>query len=596
MFDKLLKKWLSFIKPFFKKEEHRAFRAFFKNKIPSLKQLKYLGRILDKQEKKTVKILSAVILTCLIVLILRIYFSITTPIPTVGGKYVEGIVGTTKFINPLLAIDDADRSISQLIYSGLLKYDENLALQPDLASEFFFDQEQKKYTFCLKENLFWHDGVKITADDVIFTLTLIKNPVLKNQFLEKLRDVEVEKVNENCLKIKTKNLSNLTVGILPKHIWESIQPEEIAQSKLNLRPIGSGPFKFDSLIKDSDNQIKIFNLEQNKNYYQKTYIKEIAFKFYPDTESAMTALKEKEIDGLGYISKKLSKQALSEIKNLKYYQLNLPYYTAIFFNLRSPKDINKTNFLKDKSVRLALSYLTPKQEILEQVFNQEGVIIDGPILPNSPFFNQGIKKYEYNSALAAQTLNQNGWTKNTDGFFEKDKKTLEISLTTVDQPDFLEAASIIQKSWENIGLKIKLIVVSSCQIKEIIKNRQFETFLYGILENLNFDPYPIWHSSQIESPGLNLSGFSYRRTDEILEKASLSENEQERKNYYLEFQNIINDNLPAVFLCNTTYSYLINEKIKGLDTVNLIHPADRFNKLQNWYIKTKRQFNKNNNK
>lgn len=574
------------------KAEHQIFKRILKRKIPKPGQIKYLGRILTKKEKETIIALFVVILLCLLLIAVNLYFSNSEIVPSSGGEYIEGLTGNPKLINPILGANDVDLALIHLVFSGLLKYDQNLELRPDLVEDFPVDPGQKRHTLCLKENIFWHDGVKLTVDDVIFTFSLIKNPVFKNSVLERLKTAQITKINGNCLEIELKRLSDLTLGILPKHVWGKLNPEKLSQSEFNLKPIGSGPFKFMSLARDKSGQIRFYALEQNKNFYNKIpAIEKITFRFYPDFEQAIEALKVREINGLGY-SPKQAKEKLLEIKNLRHYQLNLPYYTAVFLNLRIPKEnTNESNLLREKSVRQALAHLTPKKQIFKEVFNQEGIIIHGPTLPSSFAFNPEVKRYDYDPRLAEEILNRAGWQMNSKGFFERGGKTLELTLTTVNQPDFQKTAQLIQKAWQDIGLKVKLILVPPEQIKEIIKTRNFQAFLYGILENFNLDPYPLWHSSQINPPGLNLTGFSYRRVDELLEKAILAKDEEDKKIHYLEFQEIIADYLPAIFLYNTTYSYLVDQKIKGIDINRITHPADRFLGIENWYIKTKRQYN-----
>jgi len=563
-------------------------------RLPNLKQIKYLGRILTKKEKKYIASLLLLMLFSLFFLIGRIYFPKLKTEPAPGGKYIEGLVGVPKVINPILAVDDVDLTLVRLTFSGLLKYDKNLELKPDLAETVTVSDDQKKYTFCLKQNLFWHDGEALTLNDVIFTFEIIKNQVFKNSSLERLRRANFSKIDDNCLEFNLEKSSStfssdLTLGILPKHIWSQIDPEDFPQSEFNLKPVGSGPFKFDSLARDDANQIKFYTLKRNEKYFQPPYLEEIIFKFYPDPETATEALKINQIDGLVSVPKE-NDEELNQNKKLKYYQINLPYYTAVFFDLRD-KENKKTSPLQEKAVRQALTYLTPKKQIFKSVFNQKGTIIYGPILSQSFAFDPNIQKYDYNPELAEDIFKQAGWERKENGFLEKNGEMLEIRLTTANQPDLLNAATLIQKSWQEAGVKIKFITIPFEQIREIIIKRNFDAFLYGVLENTNSDPYPLWHSSQIEPPGLNLTGFKDRRVDELLEKAALTDDKEEKKTYYRKFQELIVQNLPAIFLYSPTYVYLVNQKIKGIDIDQLNHPEDRFINIEGWYIKTKKQFN-----
>ncbi|OQX71255.1 hypothetical protein B6D52_02090 [Candidatus Parcubacteria bacterium 4484_255] len=553
--------------------------------LPSLRQLKYLKRLLSQKEKKIIFFLFWLSLISLLGILLSLYFKNSEVQPAYGGIYKEGLVGQPKFINPLLANNDIDLTISNLIFSSLFKYDENNELQPDLANTLPSEINENNKTICLKPNLLWHDGEKLTTADLVFTLELIKKMGPKSLFFEKLKNTQFSIIDKNCFSFQNAELSDLCFGILPQHIWQTLEPIKINQSLYNLKPIGTGPFQFVSLESNKEDGIKNYKLKQNKNYYnQIPYIEQIIFKFYQNFTQAIQALEKKEINGLGHIPQNFKEKVIG-FKKIKYYPLNLPYYTAAFFNLNN-------SLLKDKNVRHALALLTPKEEILNTILGQDGLIMDGPLLPTSKLINPNIKKYEYNPQLAQEILKNAGWENNKKGFLEKNGDILELSLTTIKETDFSKIATLLQQSWQKANIKIKLISIPAEQIQEVIKTRNFQIFLYGILQKVDFNPYFFWHSSQKIFPGLNLTGFNNRRVDELLEKAYYLKDTDMKKKYYDEFQEIIAANIPAIFLYNATYGYFINEKIKGISISQIDHPKDRFRNIENWYIKTKRQFKK----
>ena len=550
--------------------------------LPSLKQLKYLKRLLDQKEKKIIFFLFWLSLISLIGLLFYLYFKNSEIKPAYGGTYSEGLIGEPKFINPLLANNDIDLSISNLIFSGLFKYDENNELQPDLAETLPSEINENNKTICLKHNILWHDKEKLTTADLLFTLGLIQKMELKSSFFEKLKNAQFSIIDENCLSFQNVELSDLYFGILPQHIWRTSEPTKINQSLYNLKPIGSGPFQFVSLENNKEDGVKSYKLKQNKNYHnQIPYIEQIIFKFYKNFAQATQALEKKEINGLGHIPQNF-KEKIVGLKKIKYYPLSLPHYTAAFFNLDD-------SILKDKNVRQALALLTPKKKILSTILGQDGLIMDGPLLPTSDLLNPDIKKYEYNPQSAQEILKNAGWENNENGFLKKNGDILELSLTTVEETDFNKIAVLLQQSWQEANIKIKLISIPAEQIEEVIKTRNFQIFLYGILLKTDFNPYFFWHSSQKTFPGLNLTGFNNRRADELLEKNYYLNDFDLQKKYYDEFQEIIAANVPAIFLYNTTYGYFINEKIKGISISQINHPKDRFKGIENWYIKTKRE-------
>lgn len=587
--------------------ECQIFQKNLKKKIPKRQQLQYLPKLLNSKEKKILITLALIGVFSLIWIAQRLYLSFTRIAPSYDGEYNEGVIGQPKLINPLLSSNDIDNDLNKLIFSGLLKYNANLEMETDLAETIDISTDSKKYTFCLKKNLYWHDQKPLTFEDILFTFELIKNPDLQSPLYNQFEEIKLWPIDKRCFQFELEKpsqrfLNNLTVGILPKHIWSKIPFEEFVSSQFNLKPIGSGPFRFKELAKDKQGEIKYYTLERFKYFYDSpAYLKEISFWFYPSFNQAVQSLKRNEISGLGYVPKENSKE-LSNLKNIQKQSFTLPYYTALFFNLRNSSqasldqiDSNETSsdqikpaWIQNKSIRQALAYLTPKKEIFNQVLKQEGTIINSPILPHSFAHHTDLPIQSFNPEQANKLLNQQGWIKNQGQIFEKDNQILQIELTTANQPDLVRSAKLIQKIWQENGIQTKLIILPSEQIQEILPERKFQVLLYGVLENINSDPYPLWHSSQNIHPGLNLTGFSNRRADELLEKAKISKNPIHQKNYWMEFQEIISEQQAVIFLYNTTYNYFLDQEIKGIDMDHIRKPNDRFNNIKNWYINTKR--------
>ena len=171
-------------------------------KLPQWKQLKQLPKTFSKQENQIVKILAIIILICLLFLIYVNYFKNLTTVPKNGGEFSEALIGSPLYINPILAQShiDADLDLSHLIFSGLLKYNENLEIIPDLAEKYEISEDQKTYTFYLVKNAKWHDGEELTASDVIFTFQSIQDPDFKSPLYRSFEGVNVEKIDDYTVK------------------------------------------------------------------------------------------------------------------------------------------------------------------------------------------------------------------------------------------------------------------------------------------------------------------------------------------------------------------------------------------------------------
>ena len=570
-----------------------------KKKIPNPDQLKQLPKFLNKQEKLHMIIALVILIVSSSVISWRFYIKNSIAIPNYGGAYTEGMVGVPNLVNPILATSDVDRDLTKLIFSGLMKQDGENQLIPDLASGYTIDAEQTTYTFELRDDLRWHDGKPIIADDILFTINSIKNSEYKSPFKNSFNGVAIQVINDQTIQFKLEKpfapfLSILTIGIIPEHLWYSIPAFGANLADLNTKPIGSGPFKFKSLTRESSGNIKSYVLESNDNYHlDQAYIEELHFKFYPDFLTAVTALQNKNVDGLIY----LPKEYKEDIKNSKVslHNLQFPQYTSLFFN---PKN---NNLLTNNSFRGALALAIDKQRILNEVLYGDGQIIHTPILPGLLGYNSDFKAADYNPNKAKEILDDLDWPMPSEGEFRSQTKNdeiieLKVKLTTIDQTENVKIASIIQASWQAIGIKTELDIVSKDKIKkDTIETRDYEILIFGQVVNTSSGPYPFWHSSQNVHPGLNLSIMANKDIDDYLDIIRNAKNEEASLEPLQKFQEKLLELNFAIFLYNPTYTYPTADKLKGMEDLKFINlPADRFNNITSWYIKTKRILSRNN--
>ena len=564
-----------------------------KKSLPSLKQILHLPKVLTPKELLAVKIFGLLIIVSALILTGQFFFGRVSSVPVAGGEYEEGLIGAPAYINPLYSLaNDVDADISRLVFSGLLKYDSSLNLAPDLAESYEISPDNLTYTFHLKKNVKWHDGSDFNADDVVSTISLFQNPAYKSPLARSFQNVKIERVDDYTIKFKLPEayapfLSVLTVGIMPENIWSSIDPSNALLTELNLQPVGTGPYKFDSYLKDRQGNIQEYVLAKNDGYYgQKPYIDKISFKFYPDFQSATAALKGKDIEGISFLPISLEKELGSQ-NNLKIYNFFLPQYSAIFFNQ------SNNDSLKDISVRKALAYAIDREKITREILNGKARIIDSPILPDSIGYNPNIDKYGFDRQKAIQTLGEGKWIYTEENgvkskYRMKDKKELQITLTTVDQPEYVKIAEQIKSEWEAIGVKTDLQIAPGDSIrKDYIDARNYQALLYSVIAGADLDPYPFWHSSQRQAPGLNLSMYYNKAVDGLIEEARKTTDLQKRAEKYAQFQADLSKDLPAIFLFNPQYAYAVTDKIKGINMQKINVPSDRFANIENWYIKTK---------
>jgi peptide/nickel transport system substrate-binding protein len=568
----------------------RAFHEFkqnFKDKV------RLLPKILSLKERYLIFAFLVVILGSILSTPITAFYHFTQDLPDYGGSFVEGVIGEPRHVNPLLSqASDADRDLVSLIYSGLLKYNEEGKLVPDLAKSYEISSDGLNYTVYLKPNLKWHDGSNLTTDDIIFTIQTAQNSDYGSLQRINWSGVEVQKVDERTIIFKlnvryAQFLTNLTLGIMPKHIWQDVKPINFALSEFNLKPIGSGPFKFSKLKKDKSGQIGSYELTANDDFYDgRPFIDSVQINFYGTEDELINAYNNNEVENLGFISpSNLSKVKFKQRINIQ--EIKMPRYFSAFFNT------NQSEILANKNIRLALAHATDKNELIQKVLSGNGTSVDSPLIGDVIDVNKDVKKYEFDLELAQKILKETGWGKpNQDGVLTKgsgkNEQKLSIKITTSVWPELAQAADILKSQWQKAGFEVTVEALPLSVLQQTVKERDYQILLFGEILNIDPDPFTLWHSSQKKGSGLNLALYDNKLADSILEEARLILNPIERMRRYDDFQKIIIEDLPAIFLYNPSYLYGQTKDIQGFETKIISTSSDRFSNIEKWYIDTKR--------
>lgn len=660
----------------------RGLRGFF----PSWQQWGQFFKVLNGKEKKIFLLFFSLVIISGVFLNLNFYFKNTEIAPAVGGIYQEGLVGQPRFINPIyLSTQDVDRDLVEILFSGLMKYNEKGEITEDLVATFEIKEEGKVFEVLLRDNIFWHDGERLTSDDVIFTIDLIQDPQYQSPLRIKWFGVRVEKISAKAIRFRLPEkyagfLENLTLKILPKHIFEDLAPQNLPWELVSEEYlIGSGPFKFKKIIQDKSGYVRKLTLERNKNFYgKKPYLEEISFLFFQDEKEVISRAQVGEIQGFSMTDPK--NFDLSTEKNFESYFLSLPRYFAVFFNLK------QRGLFEEKSLREALRLTLNKDEILQDVFLGRGEIVNSPILPEFFGFEAPAKIYQFDTDKAKEILDEQGFKINPEtgkrekivvketplpfkrnlvsgskgedvrelqeclardkevypegeitGFFGVKTKAavirfqekyaqdiltpiglskgtgdvkamtrkklnqicveeqpeeiipLKFTLTTSDKFPLVQIAEVLERNWENMGAEVDVKKVSLSELQtDVLAKRNYELLLFGEALSSMPDPFPFWHSSQKEHPGLNITSYVSKEVDKLLEAARQTFDARDRKENLEEFQDILIEDLPAIFLVRGDYLYLLSPKIKGYTVEKITEPAKRFTGIEGWYIKTKR--------
>ncbi len=565
--------------------------------LPSLGQWKQLPRVLSVLEKKV--LLGTVGTLVLSLLSLGSWYVVThrVDIPAVGGEYVEALIGEPQFVNPLYAsASDVDADLAGLVYSGLVRWDQDGGLVNDLASDVQISEDGKTYTVAIRDNAKFHNGDSVRAADVVFTMEAIQDPQYRSPLAVSFRGVSVSQVDEKTVAFTLEEpfapfLSTLNVGILPSNVWGDIAARNAPLASRNLEAVGSGPYQFAEFAKDKAGNVLSYTLERNPSYYGNApKLQKLVFKFYPSAAEAVRALENKNVEGVSFVPGDMEKE-VSDIRSVALLHPDLPREVALYFN----QGANAS--LKDKAVRTAVAQAVDKAKLVADVLNGHGRTIDAPILPGMLGEHPDVAKIAFDPATASQTLQDAGYLLAEGATVRTLKKAptdgtpneLTVTITTVQSPEFVRAAEIIAAELSAIGIKTDVKPSESDSFyADVVSPKSYQVLLTGTLLGLDSDPYPFWHSSQTKENGLNFSLYANRNVDTLLETARKSTNEDDRAKAYRDFQDLVAADIPAVFLYQSTYSYAISTKIQESDIRKIISPADRFAGIESWYTKTKK--------
>jgi peptide/nickel transport system substrate-binding protein len=527
------------------------------------------------------------LITSLTLILNNINESYLVEIPSHGGSLIEGIVGSPRFINPVLATSNTDKDLSSLIYSGLLKATTQGELIPNLADSYSISEDGFVYLVELKDNIFFHDGYPITTEDIEFTIKMTQNNIIKSSKRANWEGVEVKRLNDKEIQFILPQpyspfLENLTLGILPKHIWTEISPEQFAFSQFNINPIGSGPYKVKEIKRGSSDILEKYNLESFEGYsLGEPYISRLDIKLYSDEESLLTAYINKEIDSINSISPE--KVSLLKEKH-QILSTPLPRIFGIFFNQ------DEATVFTNKEVRTALNIAINREKIIEEVLNNYGVAIDSPVPSKSRYYTKSDKEKD-NLKIAKEILDSNNWKINPDGILEKltrkETTLLKFSISTANTPELKAVANIIKEDWEKLGAQVSLKIFEIGDLNQnVIRPRQYDSLLFGEVIGRDMDLFAFWHSSQRNDPGLNIAMYANITTDSLLEEIRIDTNEEAKKEKFKMFQEEISTDVPATFIYSPEFIYILPEKIKNIKIEQLTIPSERFLNINEWYIET----------
>ena len=479
--------------------------------------------------------------------------TVSVPEPQQGGVYSEALIGKFQRLNPVLDYyNAADRELNRLIFSRLISFEERGVPKLELAETYGISQDGTIYNITLKPDVKWHDGRTLTSDDVLFTVNMMRDGegVVPEDIRTFWTGVDVNILSETTIQFRLPEpfapfLDYLSFGILPEHLLGNLSFDQMIDSGFNLQPVGSGPYQFEGLITE-DNQIKGIILRANADYFDgPPLIEQMVFHYFDNSADALKAFKDGLVQGISKVENLVLPDVLVE-PQLALYTAREPKLTLIFLNLKNPE----VPFFQDVNIRKALLTGLNRQKMIDRILDSQAIIADGPILPGTWAYYDGVQTIGFNQENATQIIKDAGFVLGGENITIRAKEGVELrfELLYPDSEQHRRLAEMIQEDWEDLGASVAIRGVAYSELIESYLNpRTYQAVLIDL--DLSWtpdpDPYPFWDQVQATG-GQNYSQWDNTVASDYLEQARITTNLIDRSLFYRNFQVVFEEDLPAI--------------------------------------------------
>ena len=527
--------------------------------------------------------------------------------------YREALVGDVQRLNPLFAaLNPVDRDITSLIFEGLTKTNAYGEPQALLALDWTISSDGLEYTVRLREDVLWQDGVPFSADDVVYTMSLLRQPDFPGatELGEFWRTVETEKLDNHLVRFRLTQrlgrfLDMLRIGILPAHALQGTGAAQLASHPFNLSPIGTGPYQLEALRADNG-EIMAVDLRVAPNYRQRPEgqtgyaLDRVRFIMFDDFAAARQALADGRVDALVAGERPERKPLLNVAGVVPYTQIQ-PDLGVIIFNWQR----DETAFFREQRLRVALEVGVDRSSVVERNLLNEAVRADSPIMPGSwaylsdlawPPHNPGearellARAYERAQETAAEATPEPESTaevnaESTEAAAPSSGTLFDFDILAPSDPALVAMAQEIATQWSQYGLGVTVTSADDETFQARLESGDFDAALVELSLGDSADPdvYEFWHEGQYQT-GKNYGGASDRRVSEALEKARQDISGINRVAYYQQFQRDFVDRAIAIPMYYPLFTYAVSDDVEGVQLGFIGTPADRFRNIQDWVL------------
>lgn len=510
----------------------------------------------------------------------------STRVPAGGGQVVQGIIGIPQYINPLLSDPNpVDQELVSLIFDGMTRYNMQGQLEPVLATGWSVSDDGMVVQMGVRDDVQWHDGTQLTAQDVVFTYQLLQDEAFPAPAgLRTLwQSVTIEQTAPFSLTFTLTEpfspfLEATTRGILPAHILQSVPAGQIANHPFNHNPVGTGAF----MMPENDNWERTGRLHLRPNpanYPLGIQLDGLEYRFFADATALSEAYRAGDIHAITNISY-TDLPDLIGLPGLRAYTNIIPRYTELLFNL----GLDDSAPVQDRAVRQALAFGVDRSVLIERALNGQGVPLDGPYVSSSWAYKAGVTAYGYNPTEAVVVLDEAGWELPAGSTLRQQTGTpLTLRLLLLDNSTHIALASELTNQWAQINIGINQTVVGQADYQLALEEGNFDIALIDITPPNDPDLYDFWSQEAIVR-GQNYAGWNNRRASEALEQARQLWDTGERQPYYDAFLQFYHNDLPALTLYQPVTTYGISDSVNRVDIGRIDHPRERYDTLADWFL------------
>jgi peptide/nickel transport system substrate-binding protein len=493
-------------------------------------------------------------------------------------------VGVAGPLNPLFESVDTTRDVDSVIYQGLTTIDPQQNVVGQLATDWTVSPDHLTYTFNIRGGVRWADGQPFSADDVLFTYHVLQDQEYQQPGAEFWRQVGIASGGPGKVLFTLKAPSAsfplaLRMGIIPKHVFAGMAPAQIEASPFSgVRAIGTGPFKVAAISSLA------INLDRNPYADPQPYLDHLVMRTYSAPQAAIRAVLSGAADLVGGLEPQ-EVATLQGRPDVSVQDMRTFINAFVSFNAGG----SGAPFFADSRVRRALAQAVDRQRIIDDVLASRGDPDPSPIpTADWAFSSVAAGLHPYDPVAAAKALDAAGWTA-APGARLRAKAGVPFKVTMVVAESYpnSQIADAVAGQLLQIGVEVDVkAVAASALVQEYLIGRQYQMALVAFDVGPDPDQYSLWHSGA--DPGTLSFGYSrgWGLIDKDLEDGRAAIDPKARLAAYIDFQMLMVDAAPAIFLYSPHYDYAVSQRVHGVHVNSVIEPSDRFQYVTDWYVNT----------